>query len=120
MRSPHQISFSASCTWRGFTLVPLITPREESPNKALGAENWGVFMALNASIRNCALILSSLNRKFLNSDRSKFRVPGLRTSGSVRATFPNVNGGANENTEVWNHWFRRWSFEPPVSLPDVP
>src|SRR5579884_342389 len=77
-------------------------------------------MALNASARNCSVKRSSRNRKFLNSDRSALRCPGLRTSGKVRPTLPKVNGGAKENTDVLNHCFSRESLEPPLTCADWP
>ena len=53
------------------------------PKLPFGSPNRGVLNTLKNSVRNCS-VHRSVNEKFLNKDRSKFRCPSPRTSGSVR------------------------------------
>src|SRR6185295_18377634 len=61
---------------------------------------------LNFSVRNCSPTLSEIG-VFLTTAKLKFAIPGVRVSGSVRATLPNVNGAGSVNADVSNQRLRR-------------
>src|SRR5579883_2915151 len=66
---------------------------------------------LKASERNCTVI-RSMGLNILNSEKSRFCDDGPRTSGKVRATFPNVKAAGCENTDVRKYCFRRCDTGP--------
>ncbi len=68
-------------------------------NPVPGPANCTVFVALKASALNCTVNLS-IGLKFLNMERSRFRIPGARTSGRVRDVLPNVKASGCEKTLV--------------------
>src|SRR6185295_3450060 len=66
---------------------------------------------LNFSVRNWSPTLSVIG-VFLTTAKLKFEIPGVRVSGSVRATLPNVNGGGRVNADVSNQRLRRCCAAP--------
>src|SRR6266581_3095694 len=88
-----------------------MTPNDGELRPWFGKPKIGVLNALNASARNWSESFSAI-LKFLNREKSRLRVPGPRTSGSVRPTLPNVNGGGWENTDVLKYRFIRSSTGP--------
>src|SRR6516225_4392562 len=88
-----------------------ITPKELVPCVVPGDPKFTRLKPLKNSARNWTLYLS-LNRLFFMIEKSQLIVPGAKTSGSVRAVFPNVNAGGAEKTAVLKYWFSRLSVEP--------
>lgn len=66
-------------------------PNDPEVTEVFGPPKRGVLNAFKNSARNCTTTRST-GLKSLNSDRSKFRTPSVRTSGSRAPRFPNVNG----------------------------
>src|SRR6185295_4260390 len=66
---------------------------------------------LNFSVRNCSPTVSVIG-VFLTTATLKFAIPGVRVSGSVRATLPNVNGAGRVNADVSNQRLRRGCAAP--------
>ena len=76
----------------------MIRPKELLPNDVFGAANIGVFIAFNASARNCPLNFSKIE-KLLKIDKSQLACPGPRIS-RVRAMLPNAPSGEVENAAL--------------------
>src|SRR5712692_3426608 len=89
-----------------------MTPKELVPNVVPGPPKLVSFNKLKNSARNCSVV-RSCSVVFLRAEKSQFTVPGWRTSGSVRAVFPNVNGGGCENTDVSKYRSSRLTVDPP-------
>src|SRR5262249_54868131 len=86
---------SPSCIIR--RLVALVmTPKEVPPKVSFGVAQFGVFVMLNISQRNCARHRSP-TRKFLVSKESKLIVGGLSTLVSVLDALPKVYCGGLAN-----------------------
>src|SRR5262249_25096708 len=73
---------------------------------------------LKISVRNCSPILSVID-VFLTTAKFQLLTPGVRTSGSVRATLPNENAGGSVKADVSNQRVRR-DCAAPVSLALLP
>src|SRR5262249_23187865 len=100
-RSQNSI-FRPNCTFLGPTFIVLVTtPNVVLPNAVSGQLNWGVFVRLNASARNCAR-MRSLLRKFLATEMSRFFCLSARSSLIRRGELPTVYGAGAENAAVLN------------------
>src|SRR5215471_18465668 len=96
---------------RGLLNCPLITPNCGVPKERPGELNCTRLKRLNISVRNW-IPTRSVMSVFLNTARLQSARPGERTSGKVRAKFPNVNGGGRVKAALLNHPFSLDCAEP--------
>src|SRR5579863_7575475 len=71
----------------------------------------GELVKLNASARNCRLILST-GLKLLKSEKSRLCWPGPRTLGRKRPTLPKAKFGVCEKSDCTKYSFRRSAMAP--------
>src|SRR5215475_6153566 len=115
----HHCRRIESCSKRGWFTWLLTTPNDALPSTCPGKPNSTRLNRLKNSARNCIPARSLIAVVFTNA-RSQLLIPAERTSGSVRDTFPNVNGAGCLKTEVLNQPFRRLCAEPSsLALPPV-
>src|SRR5262249_14365157 len=85
-------SFKANWISRGWLTWLVTTPNCGLPKVKPGFPKRTRLNTLKNSVRNCRFIRPSFrNLLFLTSPKSMLLMPWSRTSGSVRATLPNVN-----------------------------
>src|SRR5262249_51585067 len=95
-------TFNPNCTLRGPMFMVLeTTPNVVLPKVVSGQLNCGVLVRLNASARNCTLMLSR-TLKFLDTATSAFFCCDARSSLRRRGEFPMVYGAGAENAAVLN------------------
>src|SRR5712691_13543492 len=92
-------NFRPSCSSRIGFLVLLIVPYNGLVNVVFGSSQIGLFTALNASSRNCSVLLRI--RKFRMIDASTLRMPGPKNV--LRPALPQVPNGSSVNASVLNH-----------------
>src|SRR5579872_1932203 len=96
---------------RGPFACELITPNVLELMAVPGPPKTTWLSRLYASARN-STVRCSTGRKLLKSEKSMLCEDGLRTSGSVRPTFPKVKAAGWEKTEVLKYSLIRWDTEP--------
>src|SRR5882672_1044254 len=99
-RADQNTNFRPSCSSRIGFLVVLIVPYSGLVNVVFGSFQIGLFNALNASNRNCR-VLVRISRKFRMIDASTFKMPG--PTKVLRPALPKVPNGCNAYALVLNH-----------------